>query len=71
MKYTLNTSLMDLVLGIAFSSSLFIKSPRSVVTLYFQFVSASTTSPAAAAKTFASHVKTVFTKPYIFGTKNI
>ena len=41
-----------------------IKSPRSGVTLCFQFVS-------AAAKTFPSHVKTVWAKPLIFGTKNI
>ena len=44
-----------------------IKSPRSGVTLCFQFVSAMF----AAAMTFASHVKTVFAKFYIFGTKNI
>ena len=41
-----------------------IKSPQSGVTLCFQFVS-------AAATTFASHVKTVSAKPYIFGTKNL
>ena len=38
-----------------------IKSPRSGVTLCFQFVSAASAS--AAAKTFASHVKTVSAKP--------
>ena len=43
-----------------------IKSPQSGVTLCFQFVSA-----ASAATTFASHVKTVWAKPYMFGTKNI
>ena len=45
------------------------KSPRSGVTLCFQFVSAASAS--AAAKTFPSHVKTVWAKPLIFGTKNI
>ena len=43
-----------------------IKSPRSGVTLCFQFISAS-----AAVKTFPSHVKTIWAKPLIFGTKNI
>ena len=48
------------------------KSPQSGVTLWFQFVSAaSATSPSTAATTFASHVKTILAKPYIFGTKNI
>ena len=46
-----------------------IKSPRSGVTLCFQFVSAAAAS--AAATTFASHIKTISAKPYIFGTKNI
>ena len=46
-----------------------IKSPRSGVTLCFQFVSA--VSASAAAKTFPSHVKTVWAKPLIFGTKDI
>ena len=46
-----------------------IKSPRSGVTLCFQFVSAALAS--AAAKTFPSHVKTIWAKPLIFGTKNI
>ena len=46
-----------------------IKSPQSGVTLCFQFVSSAATS--AAATTFASHVKTVSAKPYIFGTKNL
>ena len=45
-----------------------IKSPQSGVTLCLQFVS--TASASAAATTFASHVKTVWAKPYIFGTKN-
>ena len=45
-----------------------IKSPRSGVTLCFQFVSAAS---AAAAANFAAHVKTITAKPYIFGTKNI
>ena len=45
------------------------KSPRSGVTLCFQFVSASSAS--AAAKIYPSHVKTVWAKPLIFGTKNI
>ena len=50
----------------------FIKSPRSGVTLCFQSVSAASASAAsAAAKTFPSHVKTVWAKPLIFGTKNI
>ena len=42
--------------------NIIIKSPPSGVTVCFQFVSA---------KTFASHVKTVCDKSYIFGTKNI
>ena len=46
--------------------SLLIKSPQSGVTLCFQFVSA-----AAAAMTFASHVKTDWANPYIFGTKKV
>ena len=41
--------------------SILIKSPRSV----------SAASASAAAKTFPSHVKTVWAKPLIFGTKNI
>ena len=41
------------------------KSPHSGVTLCFQFASMA----AAATKTFASHVKTVCVKPYIFETK--
>ena len=45
-----------------------IKSPRSGVTLCFQSVSA--VSASAAAKTFPSHVKTVWAKLLIFGTKN-
>ena len=50
----------------------FIKSPRSGVTLCFQFVSApSAVSTSASAKTFPSHVKIVWAKPLIFGTKNI
>ena len=53
----------------------FIKSPRSGVTLCFQSVFAASASAAsaasAAAKTFPSHVKTVWAKPLIFGTKNI
>ena len=44
-----------------------IKSPRSGVTLRFQFVSAAS----AVAKSFPSHVKTVSAKPLIYGTKNI
>ena len=47
--------------------SIIIKSPRSGVTLCFQFVSAAS----ASATTFASHVKTVWAKSYIIGTKNI
>ena len=47
--------------------SILIKSPRSGVTLCFQSVSATS----AAAKTFPSHIKTVWAKPLIFGTKNI
>ena len=46
-----------------------IKSPRSGVTLCFQFVSAASASTAA--KFFPSHVKTFWAKPLIFGTKNI
>ena len=46
-----------------------IQSPQSGVTLCFQFVSAASAS--AAAKTFPSHVKAVWAKPLIFGTKNI
>ena len=41
------------------------KSTRFGVTLCFQFASVA----AAATKTFASHVKTVCAKPYIFETK--
>ena len=50
-----------------------IKSPRSGVTLCFQFVSAASAAAAAPAATtsFAYHVKTVSDKPYIFGTKNL
>ena len=47
--------------------SILIKSPRSGVTLCFQSVSATS----AAAKTFPSHIKTIWAKPLIFGTKNI
>ena len=47
--------------------SILIKSPRSGVTLCFQSVSATS----AAAKTFPSHIKTVWAKPLVFGTKNI
>ena len=50
--------------------SILIKSPRSGVTLCFQSVSA-TSAASAAAKTFPSHIKTVWAKPLIFGTKNI
>ena len=39
--------------------------------VFSSFFAASTASVSAAAKTFASHVKTVSAKPYIFGTKNI
>ena len=50
------------------------KSPRSGLTLCFLSVSAASVSAAsiasAAAKTFPSHVKTVWAKPLIFGTKN-
>ena len=42
---------------------------HSGVTLCFQSVSAA--SAFAAAKTFPSHIKTVWAKPLIFGTKNI
>ena len=52
----------------------FIKSPWSGVTLCFQFVSTvstSSTSASTSAKTFPSHVKTVWAKPFIFCTKNI
>ena len=49
----------------------FIKSPRSGVSLCFQSVSAKSASLSAAAKTFPSHIKTVWAKPLIFGTKNI
>ena len=49
---------------------LLIKSPQSLGWLLcFQFVSAASAS--AAATTFASHVKTVWAKPYIFGTKDL
>ena len=51
------------------NGNLVIKSPRSGVTLCFQFISAASAS--AAAKTFPSHVKSVSDKPLIFGTKNI
>ena len=60
--------------GLSYCSDpdLLIKSPRSGVTLCFQFVSAAASAAAAAAAaTFASHVKTISAKPYIFGTKNI
>ena len=33
--------------------------------------SAAAAAASSTAKTFASHVKTIFAKPYIFGTKNI
>ena len=46
---------------------LIFKSPQSGVTLCFQFVSAAS----ATAKTFPSHVKTIWAKPLIFGKKNI
>ena len=46
-----------------------IKSPRSGVTLCVQFVSAASAS--ASAKTFPSHVKSIWDKPFIYGTKNI
>ena len=39
-----------------------IKSPQSGVTLCFQFVSAASAT-AGSAKTFASHVKTIWAKP--------
>ena len=49
-----------------------IKSPQSGVILCFQFVSAaSAASASAATKTFPSHIKTVWSKPLIFGAKNI
>ena len=49
-----------------------IKSPQSGVTLCFQFVSAAAAAAApVAAMTFASHVKTVWASPYIFGTKKV
>ena len=54
-----------------------IKSPRFGVTLCFQFVSNTSAAPAsasaacAATNTFPYHVKTVWAKPLIFGTKNI
>ena len=54
--------LENLILSVTFLSYLLIKSPQSGVTLCFQFVSAAA-SAAAAAKTFASHVKTVWAKP--------
>ena len=41
------------------------------MTLCFQFVSAASAAASAAAKTFASHIKTVWAKPYIFGTRNL
>ena len=42
------------------------------VTLCFQFVSAAAAAASSAAPTtFASHIKTVWANPYIFGTKNI
>ena len=46
-----------------------IKSPQSGITLCFQFIS--TAMSTAAALTFASHVKTVWAKPKIFGTKKV
>ena len=47
-----------------------IKSPQSGVTLCFQFISAASAA-STAAKTFPSHVKTVWAKLLIFDTKNI
>ena len=55
------------------------KSSQSGVTLCFQFVSTTSASSSAtasasvstSAKTFPSHVKTIWAKPLIFGTKNI
>ena len=51
------------------------KSPRSGVTLCFQFLSgasaASAVSAATAAKNLPSHVKTIWAKHLIFGTTNI
>ena len=67
MRYTLNVKSVP--------CTFLIKSPQSGVTLCFQFVSALSAAAAAtasaAATTFASHVKTVWAKPYIFGTKNL
>ena len=54
-----------------------VKSPRSGVTLCFQFVSAASASTSTsasastAAKTYPSHVKIIWAKPLIFSTKNI
>ena len=60
----------NITMQISFTSfriSSIIKSPGAGVTLCFQFVSA----VSAAAKTFPSHVETVWAKPLIFGTKDI
>ena len=46
-------------------------SHHDIVTLCFQFVSTSAAMSAAAAMTFASHIKTVWANPYIFGTKKV
>ena len=42
---------------------LLIKSPQSGLTLRFQFVSTAASAAAAAAMTFASHVKTIWALP--------
>ena len=75
-----NNYVTDKIMHILMLFYAIIKSPRSGVTLCFQFVSAAAAaavssaaaaSASAAATNFASHVKTVSAKPYIFGTKNI
>ena len=48
---------------------MFVESSRSVLTLYFHFVSTITASTTAAAMTFTRHFNTVLVKPYIFGTE--
>ena len=54
-------------MAIVKSIFMIIKSPQSGVTLCFQFVSAAASAAAAAANTFASHVKTVWASHWNLG----
>ena len=55
--------IVNVVVVIFIIAIIIIKSPQSGVTLCFQFVSAAASPSAAAAMTFASHVKTVWASP--------